>query len=111
MRKMKKLVLTTTALVALAIGGAAFAQAQNAGTVAKVSVQQPQAKTNAPGDTDNVQSGDQSGPDQGGQAGEQESGAESQTEAPESASNNDGANGHQDEGGAAGAAQDTETNN
>jgi hypothetical protein len=116
---MKKLILTTTALVALAIGGAAFAQAQSAGTVAKVSVQQPQAETNAPGDTDNVQSGpdqggqagDQNESDQGGPAGEQESGAGSQTEAPESASNIDGPNGHQDESGTAGAAQDTETNN
>jgi hypothetical protein len=121
MKKVRKLVLTTTALVALAVGGAAFAQAQSAGTVAKVSVQQPQAESTMPGDTDNVQSGDQSGPDQGGQAGEQngsdqgqageqESGSESQSEAPESSSS-DGPGGHQDESGQAGSAQDTETSN
>jgi len=117
MKKMKKLVLTTTALVALAVGGAAFAQAQSAGTVAKVTVQQPQAESTMPGDTDNVQSGDQSGPDQEGQAGDQSESdqgqageQESGSEAPESASESDGPNGHQDESGTAGAAHDTETN-
>lgn len=110
MKKLKKLVLVTTALAALAVGGAAFAQAQSAGTVAKVSVQQPgmAAEATTPGDLDNVQSGDQSGSDQG-QAGEQESGAE-QADAPESASESDGPNGHQDESGQSGASHDTETN-
>jgi uncharacterized iron-regulated membrane protein len=108
MRKLRKLVLTTAALAALAVGGAAFAQAQNAGTVAKVTVQQPRAETSGPGDTDNVQAGDraQAG-DQQAQVGDQESGADSQAEAPESASESDGPDGHHDE---AGAAQDTETN-
>jgi hypothetical protein len=71
MRKMKKLILTTAALAALAVGGAAFAQAQNAAAPAKLVVQHAQGETGAPGDTDNVQSGDQTGSDQGGQAGDQ----------------------------------------
>jgi hypothetical protein len=118
MKKVRKLVLTATALVALAVGGAAFAQAQSSGTVAKVSVQQPQAESTMPGDTDNVHSGDQSGPDQGGQAGEQNGSdqgqageQESGSEAPESSSSSDGPSGHQDESGQAGSAQDTETSN
>jgi hypothetical protein len=118
MKKIRKLVLTTAALAALAVGGAAFAQAQSSGTVSKVTVQQPQTETTTPGDTDNVQSGDQSGPDQGGQAGDQNESdqgqageQESASEAPESASDSDGPNGHHDESGAAGAAQDAETSN
>jgi hypothetical protein len=102
---MKKLVLTTTALVALAVGGAAFAQAQSAGTVAKVSVQQSQAETTMPGDADNVQSGDQGGFDRGSQTDDQ--GSDSQSEAPESASENDAPGGHQDENG---TAHESETN-
>ncbi|HEY8810405.1 MAG TPA: hypothetical protein VIM28_10330 [Solirubrobacterales bacterium] len=103
MRKLRKLVLMTAALAALAVGGAAFAQAQNAGTVAKVTVQQPKGETSAPGDTDGAQSGDQSESEQGGQTGEQESGEESQMEAPDSASESDGPDGHHDESGSAAA--------
>lgn len=108
MKKLKKLVLMTAALAALAVGGAAFAQAQSAGTAAKVTMQQPKGETSAPGDTDNVQSGDQSESDQGSQAGEQESEAGSQTEAPDSASESDGPDGHHDESGSAGAAHEAE---
>jgi len=109
MRKLKKLVLMSAALAALAVGGAAFAQAQSAGTVAKVTVQQSKGETSAPGDTDGVRSGDQSESDQGSQAGEQGAGAESQTEAPDSASESDGPGGHHDEGGSAGAAHESES--
>jgi hypothetical protein len=77
MRKLKKLVLMTAALAVLAVGGAAFAQAQSAGTVAKVTVQQG-------------------------------AGAESQTEAPDSASESDGPDGHHDESAGAGAAHESE---
>lgn len=65
MRKLRKLVLTTAALAALAVGGAAFAQAQSAGTAVQATVQQPKGETSAPGDTDGVQSGDQSESEQG----------------------------------------------
>jgi len=80
MRKLKKLVLVTAALAALAVGGAAFAGAQSAGTMAKVTVQQSSTAAEAAmsGDTDKGQVGDQ------GQAGEQESGTE-KAEAPDSA--------------------------
>jgi hypothetical protein len=97
MSKLRKLVLTTAALAALAVGGAAFAQAQNAGTAATVHVQKAMGETGAPGDTDNVQSGDQSGSDQGDRAGEQGSGAESKTEAPDSASEKDSPDGSNDQ--------------
>jgi uncharacterized low-complexity protein len=109
MRKLKKLALTIAALGALAVGGAAFAQAQSAGTVAKVTVQQqPKGEASAPGDTDGVRSGDRSESDQGSQAGEQESGEESQGEAPDSASESDGPDGHHDESGSADAVHESE---
>jgi uncharacterized low-complexity protein len=87
MSKMRKLLVTAAALAALAVGGAAFAQAQNAGTVAKVTAQRPPAETSQSADTDNVQVGDQSESDQGSQAGEHEDGPESQTEAPDTETN------------------------
>ncbi|HMJ71931.1 MAG TPA: hypothetical protein VK471_01055 [Solirubrobacterales bacterium] len=108
MRKLKKLVLMSAALAALAVGGAAFAQAQSAGTVAKVTVQHSKGETSAPGDSDGVQSGDQNESDQGSQAGERGSGAESQTEAPDSASKSDGPDGHHDESGSTGAVHESE---
>jgi hypothetical protein len=59
MSKLKKLVLVTAALGALAVGGAAFAGAQGAGTAAKVTVQQPNAEVSTPGDpADSVQAGE-----------------------------------------------------
>jgi hypothetical protein len=83
MNKLRKLVLTVGALAALAVGGAAFAQAQNAGNAAQVAVQQSMGgDQGGPGDTDKVQSGDQGRPDQGSQAGEREDGEGRRTEAP-----------------------------
>ena len=78
MRKLKKLVLITAALAALAVGGAAYAGAQSAGTMAKVTVQESStaAETAMSGDTDKTQSG------------ERESGVE-KADAPDSASEND----------------------
>jgi len=78
MRKLKKLVLITAALAALAVGGAAYAGAQSTGTVAKVTVQESSnaAETAMSGDTDKAQSG------------ERESGVE-QADASDSASEND----------------------
>ncbi|HEV7482207.1 MAG TPA: hypothetical protein VGO13_03825 [Solirubrobacterales bacterium] len=54
MSKLKKLVLVTAALGALAVGGAAYAGAQSVGTVAKVTVQKssPAAEAVMSGDTD-----------------------------------------------------------
>jgi hypothetical protein len=88
MNRFKKLSMTIAALAALAVGGAAFAGAQSSSTAPPAAVQQPQSESTMPGDTDNVQSGDQSGPDQ---AGEQNESGSEQNDAPESASEqNDG---------------------
>jgi hypothetical protein len=91
MRRLKKLVLVTAALAALAVGGAAFAGAQGAGKVAKVTVQQSStaAESAMSGDTDKGQVGDQSESDQ---AGEQKSGTE-KADAPDSASEKDSPDG------------------
>ncbi|HWI96704.1 MAG TPA: hypothetical protein VNS60_11615 [Solirubrobacterales bacterium] len=51
MRKLKKLVVTVAALAALAVGGAAFAQAQNASTPVTPTHQSIGEET-SPGDTD-----------------------------------------------------------
>jgi hypothetical protein len=76
MKRFKKLVLTAAALAALAVGGAAFAQAQNAGTVTKSQVQTRSVETgtrgdpaDAPGVTDREQA-------DGNEAADQESGPE-----------------------------------
>jgi hypothetical protein len=109
MRKLRKLALTVAALAALAVGGAAFAQVQSAGTGAQVTVRQAQGETSAPGDTDGVQSGDQSESGQGSQAGERQSGEESRTEAPDSVSEGDRPDGRHDESGSAGASHESES--
>jgi hypothetical protein len=50
MKRFKKLTLTVVALAALAVGGAAFAQAQNVGTVAKTQLETRSVETGAPAD-------------------------------------------------------------
>ncbi len=61
MRKLRKLVLTTAALAALAIGGAAFANAQNAAVATQVPTKQSAVDVPEPGDTpDAAQAGGQS---------------------------------------------------
>ncbi len=94
MRKLKKLALVTAAL---AVGGAAFAGAQGADKVAKVTVQESStdAESNMSGDTDKSQVGDQSESDQG-QTGGQESGTE-KADAPDSASEEDSPDGPGDQ--------------
>ena len=92
MRKFKKLVVTVGALAALAVGGAAFAQAQNASTATTVPTHQSMGEQTSSGDTDGVQAGDQSGPDQAGETDGQDS-ASGQNEAPDSASEKDGPDG------------------
>ena len=48
MSKLKKLVVTVAALAALAIGGAAFAQAQNSGTATQVPTHRSAGEVDAP---------------------------------------------------------------
>jgi hypothetical protein len=52
MSKLKKLVVTVAALAALAVGGAAFAQAQNASTPITSPTHQSVSEEVSPGDTD-----------------------------------------------------------
>jgi hypothetical protein len=92
MRGFKKLVVTVGALAALAVGGAAFAQAQNASIPVTAPTHQSMGEQTSPGDTDGVQVGDQSGPDQAGEADSQDS-ASGRDEAPDSASEKDGPDG------------------
>lgn len=68
MSKLKKLVVTVGALAALAVGGAAFAQAQNASTATTAPTHQSIGEQASPGNIDGVQSGDQSGLDQAGES-------------------------------------------
>lgn len=92
MRKLKKLVVTVTALAALAVGGAAFAQAQNASTPMTAPTHQSMGEETSSGDTDGVRAGDQSGPDQAGEKDPQDS-ASGQNEAADSASKADAPDG------------------
>jgi hypothetical protein len=102
MRRFKKLALTAAALAALAVGGAAFAQAQNGGPGAQPTAQSA-ADPASPGDTDNVQEGPQGQDVQGGPAEPQGTDAEQAGEQPETAAESDGPGGHHDEpAGAAG---------
>jgi hypothetical protein len=50
MKKFKKLVLTATALAALAVGGSALAQAQVAKTVTQTTLQHQRVEPSKPGD-------------------------------------------------------------
>jgi len=88
MSKLKKLVVTTAALAALAVGGAAFAQAQNASTPITAPTHQSASEEASPGDADGAQAGDQSGPDQAGEKDRPDS-ASGQNEAADSASKAD----------------------
>jgi hypothetical protein len=54
MRKFKKLVVTVGALAALAVGGAAFAQAQNASTPITAPTHQSVGEETSPGDSDSA---------------------------------------------------------
>jgi hypothetical protein len=92
MSKFRKLVVTVGALAALAVGGAAFAQAQNATTANTTPTQRSMGEETSPGDTDGIQAGDQNGPEQGGKADPQDSAGE-QSNGPESASESDGPDG------------------
>lgn len=75
MKKFRKLALTVAALAALAVGGAAFAQAQNAGTVANTKVETRSVETGTPGDPADASGATDREQADGGTAGE-ESGSE-----------------------------------
>jgi hypothetical protein len=108
MNRFKKLALTAAALAALAVGGAAFAQAQSGGSGTQAPTEQSAADPASPGDTDNVQEGPQ-GPDvQGGPAEPQGTDAEQTGEQPETAPESDGPGGHHDEPAGATGGQETQ---
>lgn len=67
MSKLKKLVVTVAALAALAVGGAAFAQAQNASTPITAPTQQSMGEETSPGDQDSA-SGQSEVPDSASKA-------------------------------------------
>jgi hypothetical protein len=67
MSKLRKLVVTVAALTALAVGGAAFAQAQNASTPITAPTHQSVGEETSPGDTD-VASGQSEAPDSASKA-------------------------------------------
>ncbi len=60
MSKLKKLVVTVAALAALAVGGAAFAQAQNASTPVTSPTHQSVGEETSASDTDGVKGGQDS---------------------------------------------------
>lgn len=93
MSKLRKLILAVGALAALAVGGAAFAQAQNASTPLTAPAHQNMGKQTSPSDTDGVQAGDQSGPDQAGEETDGQDSALGQNEASDSASESDAPDG------------------
>ena len=88
MSKLKKLVVTVAALAALAVGGAAFAQAQNASTPITTPTHQSVGEETSASDTDGVQGG----PDKADEVDGQDS-ASGQTEVPDSASKADAPDG------------------
>jgi len=100
MRKFKKLMVTVGALAALAVGGAAFAQAQNASIPVTAPTHQSMGEQTSPGDTDGVQAGDQSGPDQAGETDTRDSASE-QNDTAGSASGKDGPDGSSEPAGSA----------
>lgn len=99
MKRFKRLALTVAALAALAVGGAAFAQAQNAGTVASTRVETRSIETGAPADpADGPGATDQSEAG-GNRAVEQENDSESKADKPDSAGEKDSPDGPSDQQG------------
>ena len=104
MKKFKKLALTVAALAALAVGGAAFASAQNAGTVAKTQVQTRSVDTGTPGDPADAPGATDQEQTDSSEAVDQESGSEKadKADSPGEKDSPDGPNdqqGHDDQGG------------
>jgi hypothetical protein len=99
MKRFKRLALTVAALAALAVGGAAFAQAQNAGTVANTQVETRSVETGTPTDpADGPGATDQNKAD-GNVAGEQEDGPEAKADKPDAAGEKDSPDGPNDQQG------------
>ncbi|HET8565894.1 MAG TPA: hypothetical protein VFL77_05420 [Solirubrobacterales bacterium] len=97
MKRFKRLMLTVAALAALAVGGAAFAQAQNAGSVAKTQVETRSVETNSPADPADGPTADRNEAD-GSEAGEQEeSGSEAGADRPDAAGENESPHGPTDQ--------------
>lgn len=106
MNKFKRLAVTVGALAALAVGGAAFAQAQNSSNAATAPIQQSMGEETSSGDTDGVQSD----PEQN-ETDSQDPAAESaneQNDGPESASENDGPDGPNDQADGVDAGQEVQ---
>ena len=100
MNKLRKIVLTAAALGALAVGGAAFAQAQN-GSSAPAPVEQSGGEAGMT-DTDPGQSADTNGADRNEGAAEQGSDAteaSNANEAPGAHEHNDAGSAHEVEDG------------
>jgi hypothetical protein len=74
MSKFRKLVVTVGALAVLAVGGAAFAQAQNSSVVTPT--QQSTGESASPGDPADGQAGDQGQSDRGSRPGDQADGTD-----------------------------------
>jgi hypothetical protein len=97
-KRFQKLVLTVSALAALALGGAVFAQAQTSSTTTKTPT--------VAADPGNLQVGDQTTPDTGtptpetGAAAETTAASETATETTSESAPSDGPGGHADAPGA-----------
>jgi hypothetical protein len=87
MNKVRKLVLTVAALAALAVGGAAFASAQNSSSTAPTLTHQSSTEAEAPDDSDGGQVAEQNEQVDGEKADDQRSdGDGEQNDAAEAAS-------------------------
>lgn len=97
MKRFKRILLTVTALAALAVGGAAFAQAQNAGTVTQTTLEKKSgaAEVGTPGDPADAPSAEDRSEADGPQAGEQEDGTD-KADKPDAASERDNPEGPND---------------
>ena len=113
-KRIKKLLVTVAALAALAVGGAAFAGAQQSGPAnPPVSQSAPNVEQVGGTDGDNVQAGDQSTPDnlsgqaeKSGSEAPEQAGSEQAGSEAETAPGNDGPQGHADEAGGGNANAD-----
>jgi hypothetical protein len=127
-KRIRKVMVGVAALLALALGGSAFAQAQSSPSSAPERATAPDRDNIQSGDQttpdaravshttrhvvrhrtavgasatdgDSVQSGDQATPDRPGSGASEQSGAESPEQSGESVANSDGPGGHADEPG------------
>src|SRR5262249_13068235 len=97
MKRFKKLLLTVAALAALAVGGAAFAQAQSAGTAPQTQVETRAVETGTPGDPADAPSAEDRAEADGAEAGEQEDAPEGKADKPDAAGEKDSPEGPNDQ--------------